>query len=55
MADQTLTGAEKTVTVNAEDVAAAKAENRKKVIKYVLIAVVLVALYFVLRKFVFKK
>lgn len=51
MADQQLTGAEKVVVVDT----AATADNKKKIIKYVIIALVAVGVFFLVKKFILKK
>lgn len=53
MADTTVSGATSEVVVDNE--ALNKADNRKKIIKYVLIALVLVGAYFLVRKYILKK
>ena len=53
MADTTLTGAEKEVTISNEEIA--KADKKKKIIKIVIIAVVLIVGFFLVKKFIFKK
>ena len=54
MADTTLTGAEKEVTVNT-DAAINAEERKKKLIKYALIAIAAVGIFFLFKKFVLKK
>jgi len=53
MADTNLTGA--TVAVETDATKAAKALERKKYIKWAIIAVVLVAGFFLVKKYVLKK
>jgi hypothetical protein len=53
MADTGVSGATTEVTVDNE--ALATADNRKKIIKYVIIALVLVGAYFLVRKYILKK
>jgi len=50
MADTEVTGAEKTITIDAD----ATAENRKKIIRWVLIALVLVGAFFLVKKYILK-
>ena len=50
MADQTLTGAQTEVTLDTTS-----ADKKKKIIKYVLIAVGLVAAFWLVKKYLLKK
>lgn len=54
MADTTTTGAEREVLVNT-DAALAKDERKKKIIKFVIIALVLVGGFFLVKKFILKR
>jgi hypothetical protein len=54
MADETTTGAKTDVTVDNSAVTA-KETQRKKMIKYVVIALVLVGAFFLAKKYIFKK
>ena len=47
MADQEMTGAQKTITVDTEELAAKK----KKIIKYVIIVVVVIAVFWLAKKY----
>jgi hypothetical protein len=49
MADTDITGAETTVAINSD-----VADNRKKIIRWVLIALVLVGAFFLVKKYILK-
>jgi len=53
MADQELSGAQSTITVDNASVL--KEDKKKQIIKYVIIALALVGGYILIRKFVLKK
>lgn len=51
MADETTTGAATEVQVSNDT----KADTKKKIIKYVLIALILVGAFFLVKKYILKK
>jgi nitrate reductase NapE component len=52
MADETTTGAAKEITISND---AIKEDKRKKIIKYAVIAVIVIAVGFIVWKFILKK
>lgn len=51
MADETTTGAATEVQISND----AKADTKKKIIKYVIIALVIIGVFFLVKKFIIKK